>query len=1190
MKSKVEQYAKGDFYVEYPEVKLSKSYLQLKIEAGSVYSGSIAVTSENDVPMKMMIYDDAYYLRLEDHSLVGEKGEIRFTFDAAGKKRGSVYEGCIHVIGNGMEKEIPYNIEIVAPFIDVNGASLEDLMKFSALAEENWEKALSIFYSEEFVRTMIAGQPEYVTVYQLLKDSLNRNLALEEFLVYIHKKRALTLQVEHNRFQFSYPKMREEHELVLHKNTWGYCSMKVRSDVRFITVHQEEICSLDFAGDCGVVQYTLDPELMNDDELQVGHIILESTYQTISVEVVIRKPEEASRILVHKDHDRRLKKLEQAALVHNYLDYRTGLLSLNLFIEKTRLCLNTLLSYEPEVGIYKLGLLHMSILAGKREAVKEEIRRMEADMDKAMRGRREHCYFLYLKALISGEARQVVNACEAIEEALSKEEDKLFYFWLLINVDERYQKDKQWMFSQIESLVLGGYNSPVLAIEICDLMNEEPILLHKLSEVEIAAVRFGLKNNYLASEVLVEFLQLAGREKEFRPQVFELLRMLYAQSKNPEIIKVMCSLLLKGGKTEHRYYPYYLEGVKCGYKLVGIQEHFLRSMDKSRYDLIPDSVLRYFNYKSSLSDSEYAYLYANVVMNRRQYLAQYEEYLPNMEAFMEDQIVKGAISDDLCVLYSELLKPQTVRANVAGSLSKVIFKRKLTVANENIVAVVVSHRELAGEAVYPVVNHVAYLDMITETAEVALVDKDHNRFVSTIPYKLQKLVEEEAYMELLAQYAADDYRYVLYQYDEFGAYDAKKAKEVNIARDLLAFKEISEETKQQAIYGIVRYYHEHLDRDILRSYLTRVNMDYVEPKSGAQFINYLLECEYYEKAYEAIKRFGFQEVEIGGLIRLTERLKEYSQYAAEEELISVAVYLYRMGQETPTILAYLVDYYQSGVKDMLKLWKRASKRLARLELLEENIICQTLYTEQWNDEVFRVFAEYANKRRRGMVIKAFYKRACFAYLVEDVELPGAFFESLYQQIVTENLSDDILFAAQLYYYSQKMKLDSDEVEWVKKQLEYFVKRGILLPFFRNFKRYVKLPKDLFLMTYVVTKAKAGRQLSFCYGIQTGLEKPELSKTARMMEVLPGYYIKEFVLFHGENLLYEMDAEHAEHTKVYESEGMKAKGEAEEYENRFEMLNSMLFNQEIGENQMLINKIDRYLKLSAIIEENLEIVE
>ena len=94
----------------------------------------------------------------------------------------------------------------------------------------------------------------------------------------------------------------------------------------------------------------------------------------------------------------------------------------------------------------------------------------------------------------------------------------------------------------------------------------------------------------------------------------------------------------------------------------------------------------------------------------------------------------------------------------------------------------------------------------------------------------------------------------------------------------------------------------------------------------------------------------------------------------------------------------------------------------------------------------------------------------------------------------------------------------------------------------------------------------------------------------MLEVLPGYYVREFVLFHGENLLYEIDAEHVEHTKVYESEGMKAKGEAEEHENRFEMLNAMLMNQEIGENQVLINKIDRYLKLSGIMEENLQLME
>lgn len=1190
MKSKMEQYAKGDFYVEYPKVTFSKSHLQLKIEAGSVYTGEIEVESTNGVPMKMMVYDDAYLLRFEEHSVIGKKGKISFSFDASKRRRGSVFEGKIYIIGNGMEKYIPYNIEVVAPFIDADGVALEDLMKFSALAESNWEKALEIFSSDEFVKTLLRGNSEYIQAYRSIQDSKDLNQALEEFLVYIHKKRAMMFQVEHDRFQFNFPKMREEHQLVLRKNTWGYSKMSVKTDAKFILLHQSTICSMDGQEDACVLSYTLDPEFLNEEEAASGTIVFENTYQRIEVAILIRKAEETSRILIHRDRDYHLEKLEVSALIHGYLNYRIGVLSLEQFVEKTRKSLQALMEYSPRVGIYRLGMLHMSILAGREDAARQEIRRMEADMDKAMQGPREHCYYLYLKALLSKDTRQIVSACEEIENSLANEKDKLFYFWLLIYLDERYQKDKSWLFTQIEGLYMGGYESPVLALEICDLLNQEPLLLKKLSKVEISAIRFGLKNQYLSKEAEEEFLQLVVREKTFRPSVFSLLRMLYERDRKPEIVKVMCSLLIRGGKLEPRYHAYYLEGIKCGYKLVGIQENYLRSMNHAQYDLIPDSVLRYFNYKSFLTDSEYAYLYANVIVNKRQYLAQYEEYLPNMEAFMREQIVKGNISDDLCVIYGEFLRPQSVTPNFASSLVHVIFKRKLTVANNNIVAVVVSHEELKDEIVVPVVNHVAYIDMITESAVVSLVDKKQNRYVSTIPYKLQKLVDESAYMKILEQYAADDYHYVLYQYYTRQAYDPSDAGEVNIARDMLSFHNISEETRQQALFGIVKYYKEHLDMDILASYLKRVDVDYVAKKDAIFYINCLLQVGLYDNGYEAIKRFGYQGVEVDLLVRMVEALKTYSQYASDEVLLGVANYIFRKGQDTPEILSYLVDSYQSGLKDMIRLWKRASSRLNRLETFEENIICETLYTEQWNREVFDVFARYVEKKRRGMVIKAFFKRAAFAYLVEDTELPETFFESLYQQIVTEDLADDMCIAALLLYFSRQTKLEESEIAWVKLHLEAFVKRGILLPYFRSFKKYMKLPKDLFMMTYVVTKDKAGKEITFRYGIQVGVEKPECKKEARMMEVLPGYYMKEFVLFHGENLLYEMPEENAPHTTVFESEAMKAKGQAEEYENRFEMLNSMLLNQEIGENQLLIDKIDKYMKLAAIVEENLQILD
>ena len=229
----------------------------------------------------------------------------------------------------------------------------------------------------------------------------------------------------------------------------------------------------------------------------IGHIILENSLQKMMAYILVQKPEEPSRILVPSNRNDHRKKKEIAALMHHYLDYRIGALTLEVFIQRTRQTLKHLISLEPEKGLYKLGMLHMSALSGLEDKVKEELRRMEADLDQAMHGPREHCYFLYLKALVSKDPDQIKEACKEIEQALATEEDKLFYFWLLIYSNERYQKDKQLFYSQIEALYAGGFQSPILALEICELINADPVLLRKLSPLEIAAVNFGIRNQYL---------------------------------------------------------------------------------------------------------------------------------------------------------------------------------------------------------------------------------------------------------------------------------------------------------------------------------------------------------------------------------------------------------------------------------------------------------------------------------------------------------------------------------------------------------------------------------------------------------------------------------------------------------------------------------------------------------------------
>ena len=57
MKGIVEQYARGEFKVDRPEVAISVSKIELNIEAGTVYDGEFTVDSSNSCAVKLMVYD-----------------------------------------------------------------------------------------------------------------------------------------------------------------------------------------------------------------------------------------------------------------------------------------------------------------------------------------------------------------------------------------------------------------------------------------------------------------------------------------------------------------------------------------------------------------------------------------------------------------------------------------------------------------------------------------------------------------------------------------------------------------------------------------------------------------------------------------------------------------------------------------------------------------------------------------------------------------------------------------------------------------------------------------------------------------------------------------------------------------------------------------------------------------------------
>jgi len=149
----------------------------------------------------------------------------------------------------------------------------------------------------------------------------------------------------------------------------------------------------------------------------------------------------------------------------------------------------------------------------------------------------------------------------------------------------------------------------------------------------------------------------------------------------------------------------------------------------------------------------------------------------------------------------------------------------------------------------------------------------------------------------------------------------------------------------------------------------------------------------------------------------------------------------------------------------------------------------------------------------------------------------------------------------------------------------FVEFSKILPFFRKFEAIVKLPGDMKFKTYVVFKGESGKQVWVSYSF--GQESSSMAhyKSERMNEIIPGVYVKEVVVFHGESLIYSIDGVVGT-SVVVESDILKNETFHKGGGSSFELINNMLVSQETRNDHELIQAMDTYLYDSHFFDANL----
>ncbi|HHV12076.1 MAG TPA: hypothetical protein GXX75_17520 [Clostridiales bacterium] len=1180
MKEKIEHFSKGDFEYELPLICLSDEEIRIKVEAGKKKEGSFTVSASTGRIISGTVYSTNRFMKVDNPQFHGVENIIHYYFDAAFLKEGERFDGELCIISDCGEALVPFLAEVENSYFMTSLGKIKDLFQFTNLARADWSEAKKIFRSEDFERVFLSNEERYRTVYRGLMGSISTSQALEEFLITIHKKSAIRLEVDKTEIEYQISQEQISDKIVLTKNNWGFAEIRVSADAPFIVLEQKFVWADRFIGNTHQIAYTIDPVHLKYG-INYGNILIKTAYQTLKVQVVCRYRKENRKV----SDRRRWQKLE-LGLVDNYLSFRLNRIKVTEYLAEAEAMVGRLPG--PEVNHRKeLMRIHMAIVSGRRKLAEELLVDLSA-VDGVLKKKDgfEYCCYLYLEALYKREDALTQVAARTIRSFYEGSRSDWRLLWLLLYLDKKYEKNRGDKLQDIREQFKLGCRSPILYYEAVCIVNEDAYLLRELNDFEIQVLNFGIKNWILSKEAAQQYVYLAGKRKTFHPVIYSGLCKLYDEYGTTEILSVICSMLIKGMQRSEKYFPWYRLGVEAHLRITELYEYYMYSVPDKAEITLAQPVLLYFIYNSSLSDRKKAFLYASVIRSKDKFESIYRSYYKRMEIFAEKMLEGHYISRNLALLYKEFFNKSTLSDEVLKNLPYIMFRNELECGNPNMVSVIVVHKETGEEETAALVQGRAQIDMYTNNLEVLLVDNLGNRYAQSVDYTLTPYLNPEDYENRCSE-QSDHPMLLLHLFDRYESYRIVSDKAIALRKKVLGTPGLTPRYGALCRQTLIEYYYENYDDELLEQYLEKLDLSQVAPAERTKYIEIMVIRALYDQALEALETYGVEGISINRLVKLCSGWMLREEAAIKKDImVSLCHYVFTNKKYDEAILSYLVEFYEGPTREMFSLWKAAKQFDLDTHRLEERLLVQMLFTESHVEESFMVFHGYYRDITNHTLVRAFLSYYAYKYLVHNYAVDQELLPIMKRELYYDE--NDICLLAWLKYNADNNRLTEQDLIFAEYNIARLVRKGIVLPLFLEYGNRVALPERLTDKCFITYYSDPKKQIYIHYR----LEKDQEYITERMPNMILGIHSKEMVLFYHEELEYYISEESSEATDLTESFHIRYEREEmpkgihfqqEDEASNYGRINRMLRARELGDDDTLLELMGHYIKQELMIE-------
>lgn len=1143
-----------NFVYENDSLEFSCSILEISLYRNEKISGSFCVNGNSEHHIEGFIITNGAGMDCTTNYFCDKESEIFYNFDANGLQEGEVLKGEISIISNCGEYELPYTVTILQRNIESSLGPIKNLFHFTNLAKENWGEAVELFYGEYFSKIFHGNDRQFYIAYRGLSHQKGNQQNVDEFLVEIHKKHAIEYGIDRQEISTKWKEPGQKEILTISRQGWGYTHLEVKSEGTFIQIEKCILTDSDFQENQYVLEMVIDENELHSGN-NWGKIDIVYREKRITIPVMVQKVVERRSV---EGNGRRDKKQSMQSVTRTFLGYRMNQLkNQDWFKAAERQIEKYIAQDEKEIApnLYRVQLL---LTYGKNAEAKQVLDQIETYLDGAKEKTEIWCYYLYLTTLYNQEKSYIYEIREEIESAYRRDSTNWRIAWLLLHIGEEYQinSSKKWLF--LEELFVRNCRSPIVYYEAVCLLEEKPTLLMKLDNYEVQLLNFASKYNLLSKEIMGQLHYLVSRMKTFSQRVYQVLVAGYEKDSDVETLRAICSLLIKGNRTESCYFKWFESGVKEELRITLLYEYYMMSFPINFKGRIPKIILMYFAYQSNLDYKKHALLYCEVWKYREEYSEIYQSYLVNMERFALEQLEQGKINKELSILYNAVLTPKIIDPLLADQLATVLFTQLIHVKDARMKNIVIVYGKKMSESHFSIVNKVAAVPIYGSDYIILLEDAQGVRYIQESNYTVEKLMMPGKILREVIRQVHENLDLALYLSEAGGSYGTLSLENIHFAQSIVNSSEVTGKERCEFSMKLLHFYFENDCIEQLDEFLEQIHYEGLSVRERSEVVRYMIVREMYDKALRWVKQSGLEGLEAKVIVRLCSRMIAREEGVQDNGLTRIIYYAYKKGKYDENILKYLVENFDGPIKEMRSIWRAAHDFLIDTQPICERMMIQMLFTGSYIGERMSIFEDYVSKSAKVEVELAYLSKCSYDYFIKEQFMENTLWkeiEKLYY--LGENLNKIIKLAYLKYYSENKeeitFEIEKIVVEFIRDMLSF----NIYFSFFSQYQKCIPEILPFADQTILEYKTNPNVKVVLHYMIEGDGEYKNQYQQEVMHNMYGGIFTKSFVLFFGECLQYYITEEAERNEQLTESGTIKKNDIVSGVsENRFSIINDL----------------------------------